>query len=139
MVHIPSEFEAPVVPDLGEFERELDPAILAGRSRNGTQQVKEAYIRKVLPDGCKVDAIAVHGASHWALIHRIDTTLPDGTQQMYFLKVLTGKLGQEMAQGEYEGDKAIHAVIPRNVPRVVPMGDTPKTATSISSSPLSTK
>jgi protein-ribulosamine 3-kinase len=122
MVHIPSDFEAPVVPDLGEFERELDPAILAGRSRNGTQQVKEANIRKVLPDGCKVDAIAVHGASHWALIHRIDTTLPDGTQQMYFLKVLTGNLGQEMAQGEYEGNKAIHAIIPRNVPRPVAHG-----------------
>ncbi|PMD43817.1 hypothetical protein L207DRAFT_510291 [Hyaloscypha variabilis F] len=105
MVHIPSDFEAPVVPELGEFERELDLAILA-----------------VLPDGCKVNAIAVHGASHWALSHRIDTSLPDGTQQMYFLKVLTGKLGQEMAQGEYEGNKAIHAVIPRNVPRPVAHG-----------------
>jgi protein-ribulosamine 3-kinase len=122
MVHIPSDFEAPVVPELGEFERELDPAILAGRSRNRTQKVKETNIRKVLPDGCKVNAIAVHRASHWALSHRIDTSLPDGTQQIYFLKVLTGKLGQEIAQGEYEGDKEIHAIIPRNVPRPVTHG-----------------
>lgn len=105
MVYIPPDFEAPIVPELDEAERELDATILAA-----------------LPEGCKIGSITVHGASHWALSHRIDTTLPDGTEKPYFLKVLSGQLGKEMAKGEYEGDKAMHAVIPNNVPKPLAHG-----------------
>ncbi|KAM3075898.1 hypothetical protein ACMFMF_005245 [Clarireedia jacksonii] len=70
MVYIPKEFNEPQVPELDDAERELDAAVISA-----------------LPDGCKINSITVHGASHWALSHKIDTTLLDGTKQMYFLKL----------------------------------------------------
>ncbi|KAI9644446.1 hypothetical protein NHQ30_006467 [Ciborinia camelliae] len=105
MVYIPNDFDAPQVPELDESELELDPTIVSQ-----------------LPDGCKIESIVVHGASHWALSHKIDTVLVDGKKQAYFLKVIKGPLGKEMVKGEHEGTKAINAVIPKNMPRAIAHG-----------------
>lgn len=48
--------------------------------------------------------------------------LEDGSPHTYFLKVATDDVGKGMSQGEFEGIKALHQVIPEGVPRPVAWG-----------------
>ncbi|KAI0158133.1 Fructosamine kinase-domain-containing protein [Xylariaceae sp. FL1272] len=106
MVQIDAEFNAPTVPDEEAYEgTELD--------RN---------VREVLPKGSIVKWVATYGASFWAISSKVDTELPDGKGQSYFLKVYTAERAKEMAFGELEGSKALFAALPGNVPKPVAAG-----------------
>lgn len=85
------------------------------------ENVDEAVLA-ALPEGCTVTAVSPHGSNKWALSCRIDTVLPDLTEMSYFLKFQQGQLGKEMTKGEYEGDKAINEVMPKNCPKPLAYG-----------------
>lgn len=46
----------------------------------------------------------------------------DGSTKSYFLKIAMGDPGHKMLQGEYEGVKAIHDIVPEFVPRPIAWG-----------------
>jgi hypothetical protein len=47
MVYIPPDFEAPIVPELDEAERELDATILAGEHIPEKQQIDKDVIANI--------------------------------------------------------------------------------------------
>ncbi len=86
-----------------------------------------------LPRGTTVKIVTTHGASFWVVAKRIEVALPDGSDKSYFLKVwrhiallccniiltcfmqiYSSDLGKRMAEAEFEGTAAIHAVLPKN-------------------------
>ncbi|KAK0746943.1 Fructosamine/Ketosamine-3-kinase [Schizothecium vesticola] len=83
----------------------LDPAVIAQ-----------------LPDGCTVVSTEGHGVSFWANTGRIDVELPNGTEQSFFIKVLSGETGRHMVQAEYESMKAICSVTPDFAPKPIAAG-----------------
>ncbi|PVH80069.1 hypothetical protein DL98DRAFT_549325 [Cadophora sp. DSE1049] len=104
MVYIPKGFNAPPVPELDDAEKNLDLNNLAGKS---------------LPGRCTIASVTVHGASYSALSHRVEAMLADGTKKTLDSEWTAGK---DMAKGEYEGLKALHAVIPANTPEPIAYG-----------------
>ncbi|KAI1267770.1 Fructosamine kinase-domain-containing protein [Xylariaceae sp. FL1019] len=106
MVQIDAEFNAPTVPDEEAYE--------------GTEL--DENVKNVLPKGSVVKWVATRGASFWAINSKVDTELPDGKLQSYFLKVYTAERAKEMAFGELEGSKALFAALPANVPKPVAAG-----------------
>lgn len=106
MVIIDPEFVVPAVPEEDQYEgTEIDENVL-----------------KALPPGLTIEWAATSGASFWAFNSKIDTILPDGSEQSYFLKVYTTERAGDIARGEYEGLKALRAVIPENIPNPVAWG-----------------
>jgi hypothetical protein len=60
MVYIPPDFEAPIVPELGEAERELDATILAGEHIPKKQQIKMRWLTpsKLFPKAARLDQLS---------------------------------------------------------------------------------
>ncbi len=65
---------------------------------------------------------SIHSASYWAIRGKIDTILPDGREQSYFVKMYTVPRALEIARGEFESTQQLAAVLPDNVPTVVAYG-----------------
>jgi len=81
----------------------------------------DANLSAALPKGSRVLWVQTHGATHWAISTKIDTEL-NGEKKSYFVKVFTVPGGDEMVQGEYEATKALHAVVPDNIPEAIAHG-----------------
>ncbi|MCJ1276192.1 hypothetical protein MMC21_003997 [Puttea exsequens] len=75
-----------------------------------------------LPKGCRVVSTEGHGISFWANTGRIDVELVDGTQQSFFIKVISKELGRNMLRGEFESMKVIHTLLPDFVPKPIAVG-----------------
>lgn len=75
-----------------------------------------------LPAGCTVLSTDNHGVSFWANTGRIDVSLVDGTEQSFFIKVLSKETGKNMVTSEFESMKAVYAVVPEFVPKPVAWG-----------------
>lgn len=76
--------------------------------------------------GSKLVCAHAYALSHFGNTYRIVAKLPDGSEAKYFLKTVADKRsGQAILQGEYEGARAIHAMIPSLVPKVHAVGALP--------------
>lgn len=87
----------------------------------------DANLEAALPKGSKVIWVQTHGATHWAISKKIDTEL-NGEKKSYFVKIFTVPGNDKMVRGEYEATKALHEVIPDNVPESIaygPLADDP--------------
>ena len=60
--------------------------------------------------------VASHGASGFTTTAKISTTLRDGTEKQFFLKIGSGKGANEMFKGEHESLNAIHRAVPSLCP-----------------------
>ncbi|KAK8130469.1 hypothetical protein PG999_002849 [Apiospora kogelbergensis] len=69
-----------------------------------------------LPDGCRIVSTQAHGVSFFANTGKLEVELRDGTRQSFFIKVISGEVGQKMVEGEFESMKAIHALLPEFAP-----------------------
>ena len=76
----------------------------------------------VLPSGCKVQLVKGHGKTNWSLGLKIEVLLPSGDMKAFFVKVVNKDIGAEMVLSEYQGQSALAAIIPDNVPRPVAYG-----------------
>ncbi|KAK1764023.1 hypothetical protein QBC33DRAFT_548568 [Phialemonium atrogriseum] len=74
----------------------LDPAIVAA-----------------FPTGSRILSIVQHGDTNWSTGFKVDVEV-DGKEERYFLKMIAREDLVGMAEAEYEGQKAISAVIPDN-------------------------
>lgn len=77
---------------------------------------------QALPEGSKVISTEDHGVSFWARTGRIDVSLPDGTPQSFFIKVISKERGRNMTIGEFESMVAIHDTLPQFVPKPIACG-----------------
>ncbi|EEP81423.1 predicted protein [Uncinocarpus reesii 1704] len=76
------------------------------------------YCSQALPvDGTIVLSSHAYGTPVWAIQARIICKLPNGEIVTYFLKVTTGENDRVMIEGQYESDKAIHAICPTLCPK----------------------
>ncbi|KAI0389431.1 kinase-like domain-containing protein [Xylariaceae sp. FL0594] len=106
MVYLAPEFKHPIIPENETYEGpDLDDGV-----------------RAVLPEGMIVKWVGTYRPSHWAVSSKIDAQLPNGSSQAYFLKVYTTKDSEGMAQGEYEGSKALYHALPEHIPRPIAAG-----------------
>ncbi|KAH9893009.1 Fructosamine kinase-domain-containing protein [Xylariomycetidae sp. FL2044] len=69
-----------------------------------------------LPEGTKVLAAVIWGASAWTKTAKVTTALADGTRKALFVKFATER-GAVMMEGEYNSLTAIRAVVPSFAPR----------------------
>ncbi|KAI0813425.1 Fructosamine kinase-domain-containing protein [Xylaria sp. FL0064] len=83
----------------------LDPAVLA-----------------VLPHGCQVSCTEEHGVSFWANTGRIDVQLENGGSMSFFIKVISGDVGKNMTQSEFESMNSIYKLQPDFVPKPIAHG-----------------
>ncbi|ATY58610.1 Fructosamine Ketosamine-3-kinase [Cordyceps militaris] len=99
----------------------------------------DVSILAALPTGCEVISVTPHGDTHvsdlstnspfraeltdmeWSTGLRIDTRSENGDKS-YFVKIIDGEELVGMAEAEYEGQKAIAALIPENSVRPVSWG-----------------
>lgn len=82
----------------------------------------QSDLNLALPAGARVTATEGFNVSYWAKTGRIDTQIPSGPPQSFFIKVVSGAVGKAMVVGEFESMSAIHAVAPEFVPRPVAWG-----------------
>lgn len=83
-----------------------------------------------LPQDCNFVEATSYGASQWTRTAKITTTMPDGNERLFFMKISTGEAGKIMLQGEHEGMLAIHRVMPSFAPKPIAWGkyrDSPST------------
>ncbi|KAF7558713.1 hypothetical protein G7046_g5443 [Stylonectria norvegica] len=108
MVYIPPEFEPARIPESEVYEgTEVDP-----------------NVRALLPEGCIIIRAATHGASFWAISHKITVELAEGGEEKsYFLKVFMIGNGEELVKGEFESTKAWHSLVPENIPKPIGIGE----------------
>ncbi|KAF2649449.1 hypothetical protein K491DRAFT_721643 [Lophiostoma macrostomum CBS 122681] len=83
---------------------------------NPFEGVDDNVIAK-LPQESKVASISPHGSSFWTQTAQLETKLPDGTCQTYFLKVAEGENGRGMMRGEFESMSLLHSITPEFVPK----------------------
>lgn len=91
--------------ELGGENTELDPRVIAD-----------------LPPGCRVTSTEGHGVSFWAHTGQINVVLPNGDQQAFFMKVLSGDTGRNMVHSEFESMKTIYALVPDFAPKPLAWG-----------------
>ncbi|OIW34507.1 hypothetical protein CONLIGDRAFT_7607 [Coniochaeta ligniaria NRRL 30616] len=82
----------------------------------GNVNVDPSVLRE-LPEGCTVTCTENHGVSFWASVGRIDVSLVDGTEQTFFIKVLSKDRGRDMVLSEFESMTALYSVVPEFVPK----------------------
>ncbi|KAF9893520.1 hypothetical protein FE257_010832 [Aspergillus nanangensis] len=82
----------------------LDPAVLAA-----------------LPPGSEIISIAQHGKTNWSTGLRIDVNVNDDEQE-FFIKILDRQDAAQLAEGEYEAEKALIEYIPENVVHPIAWG-----------------
>jgi len=70
-----------------------------------------------LPEGSRVVDVAPHGSSFWTQTAKLKTTLRDGSEQAYFLKVALGEHGMRMMNGEFESMTVLYTAVPDFVPK----------------------
>jgi len=70
-----------------------------------------------LPEGSRVVDVTPHGSSFWTQTAKLTTTLRDGSEQPYFLKVALGEHGMRMMNGEFESMTVLHTAVPDFVPK----------------------
>lgn len=75
-----------------------------------------------LPDGCRIVSTQARGVSFFANTGKLEVELRDGTRQSFFIKVISGEVGQKMVEGEFESMKAIHALLPDFAPAPLAQG-----------------
>ncbi|KAJ6790357.1 hypothetical protein PWT90_08553 [Aphanocladium album] len=63
-----------------------------------------------LPAGAQVTATEGFDVSVWAKTGRIDIKLVDGSNQSYFIKVVSTDLGKNMVTGEFESMRTIYGI-----------------------------
>ena len=76
----------------------------------------------MLPKSCVVVATEPHGVSFWANTGRIDVVLSNGQDHSFFIKVISGPVGKNMMQSEYESTKSIYEVQVSFVPKPIAWG-----------------
>ena len=60
-----------------------------------------------------------HGVSFWASTGRIDIQLAEGSNQAFFIKVMSKDAGRKMLLAEFESMKAMHNQLPEFVPKPI--------------------
>ncbi|KAK3936149.1 Fructosamine kinase-domain-containing protein [Diplogelasinospora grovesii] len=70
-----------------------------------------------LPPGSRAVDVTPHGASFWTQTAKLTTTLADGSEQAYFLKVALGEHGMRMMNGEFESMTVLYTAVPDFVPK----------------------
>ncbi|KAK0726770.1 Fructosamine kinase-domain-containing protein [Lasiosphaeria miniovina] len=80
---------------------------------SASAQSLDTAIVAALPEGAKVVSVTRHGNTRWSTGKRIDVEVGGGTKS-YFVKIIEVNEYLEAARGEFEGAKAIAAVIPDN-------------------------
>ncbi|KAL2068550.1 hypothetical protein VTL71DRAFT_14887 [Oculimacula yallundae] len=88
----------------------------------GNFHLDEAVLAKLPISGTKVISSHAYGMSLWGRCAKIVAELPDGQKKKYFLKVSTEKMAKVMCEGEFEGMKALNAVLPTIAPYVYAWG-----------------
>jgi protein-ribulosamine 3-kinase len=119
----------------GDFEFgggnvQVDPSVLKGKHQlrvSGTFGIESAKclrsgLPQELPEGCTVTSTENHGVSFWASAGRIDVSLVHGTEQTFFIKVLSKDRGRDMVMSEFESMSALHSVVPEFVPKPIAWG-----------------
>jgi len=67
-------------------------------------------------------SVSSHGSSGFSTTAKITTTLPDGTQQRFFMKTSKGAAAAVMFKGEAASLNAIHAAVPSFCPKAFAFG-----------------
>ncbi|KAG7294520.1 hypothetical protein NEMBOFW57_004595 [Staphylotrichum longicolle] len=83
------------------------------------------FVGATIPEdehGVAIKWSCTYTASFWAISSKVDTILPDGQEQSYFLKVYTAPRALEIARGEFESTQRLAAALPDNVPKAVAYG-----------------
>ncbi|KAL9120851.1 MAG: hypothetical protein Q9187_002589 [Circinaria calcarea] len=88
----------------------------------GNFDLDKSVIEALPVPGTRVISAHIYGMSVWARPARIVCQLPNGEIVNYFLKVTTGESDRVMSEGQYESDKAIHAVSPAFAPKTFAWG-----------------
>lgn len=75
-----------------------------------------------LPEGSKLISVQSHKSFLLDHIFKITVELVDRSIKAFFLKLAEGDVGCSKLEGEFEGVKAIYAVVPAHVPRPIACG-----------------
>ncbi|KAG9233798.1 Fructosamine/Ketosamine-3-kinase [Amylocarpus encephaloides] len=79
-------------------------------------------VRSVLPEGANIVEVTTHGKTNWSDGYKVVVQTLEGNSKAYFMKVVDKEKGLEMVRGEYEGQVALRAVIPDNIPLPIAYG-----------------
>jgi len=129
MVEIDAEFVPATIPDDEVYEgTDVDPNVMAHvfystRFRPACADTRTGVVVTVLPKGSKIEWAASHGASFWAISHKIIAELTTGAEKSYFLKMYMHEDGKQMALGEFESTKAWYERTTENVPKPIGTGE----------------
>lgn len=91
----------------------VDLSVLKGKQQLrvsgnfGSERAKSlrSGLPQELPEGCTVTSTETHGVSIWASVGCIDVSLVDGTEQTFFIKVLSKDHGRDMVISECRVDE----------------------------------
>ncbi|KAL2283019.1 hypothetical protein FJTKL_10145 [Diaporthe vaccinii] len=85
----------------------------------GNFELDQAVLDALPSPGTEVISAHAYGQWVWAKQAKILCRLSNGETVTYFLKVTTGESDREMTEGQFEADKALHAVSPSFCPRPI--------------------
>jgi protein-ribulosamine 3-kinase len=93
-----------------------------GTSMEGSSQIQGDFpvdenVLAQFPPGSHIVSADRFGTSAWTVTARLAVTLPDGTQQLYFLKCATEQRGRVMMEGEFNAMSEIYKTMPNFAPK----------------------
>ncbi|KAF2650309.1 hypothetical protein K491DRAFT_720857 [Lophiostoma macrostomum CBS 122681] len=84
--------------------------------------VMDLGLAKALPTGCRVLSTKEHGSSFWGKTGRIEGERADGSRCSFFIKVMQGETGLQMAYAEFVSMSEISKVTADFAPKPVAWG-----------------
>lgn len=102
--------------DMNPLQTLIDRSFGANFSYQGDFRVDENVLAK-FPSGTKVVMANRYATSSWTVTARIHLEMPDGSEEIYFLKSAPLALGGTMMQGEFHVMSEFHKFAPDFVPK----------------------